>query len=75
MKRHCQCPRMTKKDFLEITKDMPDDAVLLGFNGDSGQIELVTGLLSGPNVGPMQHSDGELPDGTFTIEICTDDIS
>lgn len=66
---------MTKAGFIEAIRFAPDDAEIIAFNGDSGQMEIVTGLLLGTQRTPFKHTDGEIPSGTYIIEICTDDVS
>ncbi len=60
---------MTLANFREITKDMPEEAELVAFNGDSGIVEEVTGLLHGPRLAPLMTSDRRIEG--YVIEICT----
>ena len=64
---------MTKKDLLKRLEPMPDDAVLMAYDPDSEQMEPISGLLHGPANAPVEHSDGVIPEGTYVIELCTDE--
>lgn len=64
---------MTKAEMLEHLSHFPDDAIIVAFDGDSSQMEHITGFLHGPQQQPFKTSDGEIPPGTYIVEICTDE--
>jgi len=57
---------MTIKELIERLKEYPEDTIVLAFDGETGEMEDITGFLFQP---------GDNKQIISSLEICTDDNS